>query len=611
MDEIKLHPSPFFGFKNMKKIFPLFLLFLFLIGSLFSETIVVENYTFNKATKQITFTDYASIKLESIEQIVCLKNGRVLFRAGQPDLSGTVSTNVLTLLYDTNISEFSNDDKLQIKYDESNLAVASSKLSQAIWRASFPDVGAGVLSTKFSKISDGYWNGSAMVTGATVVAQSAGNLTIASSAVANDEVILRSQENGTAKYWSGAFTARWKTILSQRIVNNNFYVLLADQIGLNLAFTSANATSVVVTIPSNPFTSANVGQSMELCGIVTATGASAPVPMRAAIASVSGNDVTFTVAGWPAGGSTGTLNLIGWNYIRTLYTGATATNAAFDAQRQGWNTGDSTVTVNTTATGHVGQVYIDNSQVSFGDGLVTSNTSGTNQFTSRANRIDNIPDDSANLHVFLISRNGTTNPASTTTWTVGFTQVEKWNRLPVTLSGLYGNDATAIPINVRNTTLTTVAQVRNTQGGLGSMGATALSANPSAVNTGRNVDMISDLIGRLIVTVGGIPSLQLPNRVVLSSTTETTMIAAVASNRSIIYDVVVANLSAANSVQVDFRDTTAGTIRKTVNLAANSSIHISLPAGWVQQAVNTNWTVQATGTTPSVAISTSHFAMPY
>ena len=136
MDEIKLHPSPFFGFKNMKKIFPLFLLFLFLIGSLFSETIVVENYTFNKATKQITFTDYASIKLESIEQIVCLKNGRVLFRAGQPDLSGTVSTNVLTLLYDTNISEFSNDDKLQIKYDESNLAVASSKLSQAIWRAS-------------------------------------------------------------------------------------------------------------------------------------------------------------------------------------------------------------------------------------------------------------------------------------------------------------------------------------------------------------------------------------------------------------------------------------------------------------------------------------------
>lgn len=100
----------------MNKIFPSILLFVFLIGSLFSETIVVQNYTFNKATKQITFTDFTSIKLESIEQIICLKNGRFLFRASQPDTSGTVSGNVLTLTYDTNNSEFSNSDKLQIKY---------------------------------------------------------------------------------------------------------------------------------------------------------------------------------------------------------------------------------------------------------------------------------------------------------------------------------------------------------------------------------------------------------------------------------------------------------------------------------------------------------------
>lgn len=333
-------------------------------------------------------------------------------------------------------------------------------LDQEVWRASFADVGANLLSSKFSKIGDGYWNGSAMITGATAISQSAGNLVVTTSTVANDEVILRSLESGSPKYWAGAFTARWKTILSQRIINNNFLVLLADQIGLNLSFTSADATSVVVNIPNNPFTSMNVGQSMELCGIVQTSGASACPPQRAAIASVSGDNVTFTVAGYPAGGSTGTIDLIGWNYIRCLYDSTVATAVKFDTQKYGWNSGDTSLTAQptTAGVGHIGQLYNDNSQVSIGFGLTASNANGTAQITSAGNRTDNIPEDTTNLYMFMISRNGTTNPLSATTWTTGFTIVEKWNRLPVTVSNLYGGSGGALPVTATNLS-TNIAQV--------------------------------------------------------------------------------------------------------------------------------------------------------
>ena len=280
-----------------------------------------------------------------------------------------------------------------------------------------------------------------------VVSQSGGNLVITSGTTTNSETVIRSKVPFT-----GSLFARSKSILSQRIVNNTFRLELADLVGDNLSYTINSATSVTVTFPdgTNPFTSANVGQSMRLSCITGAAG----IPGRYAIASVSGNTVTYTVSAWPASGS-GTLTLYGWNYMKTEYTGTTATNSSFDCQRRGWNSGDTTATINTTASpGHVGQIAFDVNTIGYSDALVASNTGY--QWTARASRLENIPDAEVEFYLFIVVQNGSTAPASTTTWTIGFIQVEDQGRNKVRIASCDPSGSHALPVQVMGGSSTAV-----------------------------------------------------------------------------------------------------------------------------------------------------------
>jgi len=258
------------------------------------------------------------------------------------------------------------------------------------------------------------------------VSQSGGNLVIGAGTTTNAEWLARSTVS-----FRGAMIQRHQTVLSQRIANNNFAVLLADRIAEGAAVTVNSTTSISVTLTAHGFTAENIGQSM----FVGAINGVAGVPGRWAIASIpDANTINFTVAGWPASGS-GTVDLFGWNYVRWLYSGTTPTNAGVDAQRFGWNSGDTTATINTTATpGHVAQTSIDGRNIYFSDTLVAS--SATPSVTLRAHRINNIPDQDVELFVYLWSFNGTAAPASNTTWTVGFVAVEDVVNLPVYLAGM-------------------------------------------------------------------------------------------------------------------------------------------------------------------------------
>lgn len=283
--------------------------------------------------------------------------------------------------------------------------------SPPFWRVGFAEVGAGLQGLAAAEMLL-VQPGPGMA-----VNQTGGNLVITTGTTANSETVLRS-----TLPFRGSLLARYKAILSQRIANQTFRFELADLIGTNLAYTINSATSVTVTLPGNPYTAANVGQSMRLSTITGAAG----VPMRAAIASVSGSNITFTVAGWPATGS-GTLALYGFNWLASEYSGTTATNSSFDCQRRGWNSGNTNATINTTASpGHVGQIAFDVLSCSFADALVASNTGF--QWTNRATRLENIPDEDVDLYFFLVVQNGSTAPASTTTLTVGFVQVEDQTR---------------------------------------------------------------------------------------------------------------------------------------------------------------------------------------
>ena len=255
--------------------------------------------------------------------------------------------------------------------------------------------------------------------------QAAGSLNILSGTNTNAEFLARS-----VKRYRGSLRMRFTTTLSQRIANNNFAVLLADLIGEALAYTIVSATQVNVTIPGHGFTAQNVGQFIHLGGITGAAG----VPGRYAIASiVDVNTVQFTVASWPASGS-GTLTAFGRNHVRHLFTGTTATSVNVDAQRNGWATGDTVATINTTASpGTMLQCELTGREVFFSDSLRAS--TATPNVTTRASRYENIPDANTDFYIFLWSFNGTVAPASTTTWTLGHISIENFANNPVYIQG--------------------------------------------------------------------------------------------------------------------------------------------------------------------------------
>lgn len=305
-------------------------------------------------------------------------------------------------------------------------------VGQDVITAGFSSVGSSVLDNAFN----------APVVGTGVgYSQAGGALLITTGTSTNAEFLTRS-----TRAVRGSHRLRFTLTASQRIGNQNLAVLMADLVGEGLSFTIVSATVVDVGIPSHTFTAQNVGQFCMLGGIVGAAG----VPGRYAIASIpDANTVRFTVAGWPGSGS-GTLTVFGRNYIRTLITGTTATNAAVDAQRNGWATGDTTATINTTASpGTLIQAELTGREVFFSDALRASSTTPT--FATRASRYENIPDSTTDFYLFLWSYNGTSAPASTTTWTLGHASVESFPNVPVYLQGMRSQGAAnPMPVAVQN-----------------------------------------------------------------------------------------------------------------------------------------------------------------
>ena len=308
------------------------------------------------------------------------------------------------------------------------------------WRVGFAESGAGLQGLAAAEMT-------LMQTGpGMTVNQTGGNLVITTGTTVNSETVLRSNIA-----FKGSLLARYKAILSQRISNQTFRFELADLIGTGLAYTINSATSVTVTFPTtNPFAANSVGQFVRLSTIAGAAG----IPGRYAIASVSGLTVTFTVAGWPASGS-GTLTLYGHNWLASEYSGASATSSSFDCQRRGWASGNTTATISTTASpGHIGQIAFDVLAASYSDALVASNT--VYQWSNRATRLENIPDEDVSLHFFMVVQNGSTAPTSSTTLTVGFLQAEDQgrNKVRITSSDPVGSHPQPVQIMGGTTAVT-------------------------------------------------------------------------------------------------------------------------------------------------------------
>lgn len=309
--------------------------------------------------------------------------------------------------------------------------------------------------------------------------QATGNGVLTSGTTANSETIIRSTQA-----FNDSFVFKYRNFLSQRIANNNFYAELVDVVGDALAMTINSTTSVTVTIPVGlttyrPFidpTGVNtnnnwyyvfsslaiteyVGQGIFIGG----TGLTTTPPMRATIASVSVNvgvsvTLTLTVAGWPASG-TGNCSLFGYNFFQTLYTGTTATQASVNTQKNGWLNTSVTATVNTTATpGHIGIWTNEDSQVGFIDQLTASATGQTT--SARSQFSESLPSQDCQLYIQMRAVNGTSAPATTTTWNVTFVGFEDYMSQKVTIGNISPMaPGSPLPAQILGGTLGTVTTV--------------------------------------------------------------------------------------------------------------------------------------------------------
>jgi hypothetical protein len=133
-------------------------------------------------------------------------------------------------------------------------------------------------------------------------------------------------------------------------------------------------------------------------------------------------------------------------------------------------------------------------------------------------------------------------------------------------------------------------------------GARGTTALPTAVTDGQLVGAMADKFGRQVTIAQSIRDLVSQGTVTLTTTTETTVLAAVASVFLDVVEVVVINTSA-TGVRVDFRDATTGTIRFFIYCPPTDTRGLVSQVPWPQATVNTNWTAQLSGAVTDVRIA--------
>lgn len=135
-------------------------------------------------------------------------------------------------------------------------------------------------------------------------------------------------------------------------------------------------------------------------------------------------------------------------------------------------------------------------------------------------------------------------------------------------------------------------------------GGEARTTNPTSVGDGDAVRLRTDKSGRLVTCHSQARDLLAQNTITLSSTTETTLLAA--GGAGVFHDIVglVLTNTSGTAVRVDFRDATGGTVRFSLFLAANGGGGLPpMVVAWPQTTANNNWTAQLSAAVTDVRIA--------
>lgn len=135
-------------------------------------------------------------------------------------------------------------------------------------------------------------------------------------------------------------------------------------------------------------------------------------------------------------------------------------------------------------------------------------------------------------------------------------------------------------------------------------GGRAATANPTAVADAQVVNAMFDKLGKQVV-VGAIRTLKGTQQTQISaSTSETTIVTAVASTFLDLYGLILAN-TGASTTKVSIRDTTAGTVIAIIEVPTLETRGFMLPvdSAIAQTTVNTNWTAQCGTSTAALEVT--------
>jgi hypothetical protein len=130
------------------------------------------------------------------------------------------------------------------------------------------------------------------------------------------------------------------------------------------------------------------------------------------------------------------------------------------------------------------------------------------------------------------------------------------------------------------------------------------TANPTAVSDGQTVGALADKLGK-IIAVGSIRDMKVQQfTTITSSTSETTIVTAVASTFLDLYGLIITN-SSATATTVIIKDSTAGTTRMEFVVPPGDTRGFMLPEGGAhsQATVNNNWTATCGTSVASIFIT--------
>lgn len=530
--------------------------------------ILITAYTFDASAKTITFTGYGTLSLESVLLITNVTDNIIIYNFADPTKGGTVATNVLTLDYDTTTMDDADD--IQIYYDDPSATQAIS------------DGGGSVT------VDGSVTVGSALPAGTNAIGKLAANDGVDIGDVtinnASGGSAVNIQDGGNSITVDGTVTANAGTNL-----NTSALALAATQTDKSQFTKLTDGTDTALITASGELNVLATAQPGVDIGDVTINNASG-----AAAVNIQDGGNSITVDGTVAATQSGT-----W----TVQPGNTANTTAWKVDGSAVTQPVSGTVTSSNTTGNVAAAATDSGNpVKVGGKYnttmptYTDGQRGDAEITSRgavktalfvdasatpvaavATNADAVAASSIASHLETASRgsvyNGTT-----------------WDRQRGDTTGTYVVGSVAHDGVDSGNPLKTGGQARTT--------------NPTAVSDADRSNFITDKLGKQVV-VGSIRDLKgTQQTAITSSTSETTIVTAIASTFCDVYGIVITNTSA-TACNVTIKDSTAGTTRFVFAVPAGDTrgFMLSESAGHAQATVNNNWTATCSASVASIQIT--------